>query len=91
MSNVTVIGPGEFTERKAKIVVQAERMEDVTSPAARSLAVQTAASRLSRCGISNMPSAYPVDANGETDEDLQMGRRQGVVGYRADYEVQAGL
>lgn len=90
MSNVTVVDR-TFTERSAKIIVQADQMEQVTSPAARTMAIQAGAERLSRCGISNMPSAYPVDANGDTDEDLQMGRRQGVVGYRADYEVQAGL
>lgn len=41
-------------------------------------------------GLGNVPVPYPVDADGQTDDDLIMGKRP-FVAFRADYQINAGI
>lgn len=80
------IGP-----RQGTVTVEAAGMEEVMGASARSAAlVKAAAAGLPRPGISGSPSAYPVDADGNTNDDLVMGRGT-VVAYRCDFPVTGGL
>lgn len=80
-----------LTDRSGVIVVEGKSQDEVLSPAARQLVIQTGARQVSRCGISSQAHAYPVDAQGHTSEDLIMGRGGAVFAYRADYTVAGGL
>lgn len=56
------------------------------------LVLQKAASLgLNRPGVSNAGGPYPVDAEGKTDDELLLGKRGPVVGYRRDFVILAGL
>jgi hypothetical protein len=46
---------------------------------------------MNRPGVSNASGPYPVDADGKTDDELLMGKRGPVAGYRRDFVVMAGL
>lgn len=79
----------EFNPRSAVIVVQGETMDEAKSTKARELAIATGSETLGKCGIGGGESAYPVDANGNSSDELMMG--QGIVaGYRCDYKVNSG-
>ena len=81
----------DVTDREGKIVVQGDTMEEVTSIGARNMVLrEAAAAGLSRPGVSGVAPAYPVDAEGKSDDDVIMGRSP-VAGYRCDYPVAAGL
>lgn len=79
-----------LSDRQGTVTVQGDTQEEVTSAAAKNLALSEAGSRISRPGISGSPSAYPVDAAGETSDALMMGRGQ-VAGYRCDFPITGGL
>jgi len=81
----------DTNDRQGTIIIEADGQEEAQSAEAKQLALKTAAANgLTRPGLSGGESTYPVDANGETDNDLVMGR--GVVAaYRCDYKVTAGL
>lgn len=81
----------DVNARQGTIIVEGATQEEVTGTVARNMALQAAAaSGLSRPGLSGGESAYPVDADGKTGNDLIMGR--GVVaGYRCDFRITAGL
>jgi len=82
----------EPNDRQAKVTVGGETMEEVMSPAARQLAIQAGMQTgLSRAGTSGGESAYPVDSEGNTSDDLMMGRGGEVAGYHCDYVVTGGL
>jgi len=56
------------------------------------LVLQKAASLgLNRPGVSNAGGPYPVDADGKTDDELLLGKRGPVAGYRRDFVILAGL
>lgn len=78
----------EFNPRAGTVTIEGDGQEEVLSAAARNMAIQAATSRLSRPGISGNPSAYPVDANGETSDGLMNGTVP-VAKYRCDYPVSA--
>ncbi len=46
---------------------------------------------LNRPGVSNASGPYPVDADGKTDDDLLLGKRGPVMGYRRDFVILASL
>lgn len=78
--------------RQGVVIIEGDTQEEVMSSPARTLALETASRSLSRAGLSSQESAYPVDANGETSEDLILGRGGVAVDkYRCDYKVTAGL
>lgn len=79
-------------DRQGTVTVEGDSQEEVMSPAAKQMAIQTATSNgLSRAGVSGNEVAYPVDANGETSEQLVLGRGGQVAAYRCDYNVTGGL
>ena len=78
-------------DRQGTVIIQADEQEEATTADARSLALQTAASQgLSKPGISGNAAPYPVDAEGNTSDELVMGK--GVVaGYRIDFPITGAL
>jgi hypothetical protein len=77
--------------QQAVIVAQADGQEEVKGLAARNLVLQEAASLgLSRPGLSGNDTTYPVDADGNSDDEVMQGKRP-VAGYRCDYHVSSGL
>ena len=81
----------EYTDRTGKVVVAGATQEEVMSMQARQMAVTQAAARLPRAGLSGNAVPYPVDAQGQTSDDLMLGRVQGIVGYHCEYPVAAGV
>lgn len=76
---------GDFT-------VTSKTIEPLLDAATASLVLKKAAELgLNRPGVSNVSGPYPVDADGKTDDDLLMGKRGPVSGYRRDFVVLAGL
>lgn len=87
LDNLTQVysGRGDF-------VVAGNNIETLMSAATSNLVLQKAAEAgLNRPGVSNASGPYPVDADGKTDDDLLMGKRGPVAGYRRDFVVLAGL
>lgn len=87
---LSVVGE-EYTDRAGKIVIAGGSQEEVTSMQARQMVVTHAAARLPRAGLSGNAVPYPVDAQGQTSDDLMLGRVQGIVGYHCEYPVAAGV
>lgn len=78
-------GRGDF-------VVAGDNIETLMAAATSNLVLQKAAEAgLNRPGVSNASGPYPVDADGKTDDELMMGKRGPVAGYRRDFVVLAGL
>jgi hypothetical protein len=81
----------EIGDRQGIVVIEGTGMEEVGGTEARNLALKTAAAQgLSRPGISGTATPYPVDADGESSQELIMGQGK-VAGYRVDYPVTGGL
>jgi len=81
----------DLNSRTGTVTIEGPSQEDVMSPAAKNLAITTAAGTISRAGISGNESAYPVDGDGKYSEDLIMGRGGAVAAYRCDYNLTGGL
>lgn len=78
-------GRGDF-------VVAGNDIEELMSAATSNFVLKKAAEAgLNRPGVSNASGPYPVDADGNTDDELLMGKRGPVAGYRRDFVVLAGL
>lgn len=90
--SLTVISDN-LNDRGGTITIQADSQEEVLSAQARQLAVTHAQSRgIPRAGTSGGEASYPVNADGETNDDLIFGRNgQTVAGYRCDFKVTGGL
>lgn len=87
---ITVV-KSECGDRQGVITIQADKQEEVMSPTARQEAIKAAAAAgLSRPGLSGSDTAYPVDADGNSSDDVTMGRVP-LAAYRCDYRVTAGL
>lgn len=77
---------------RADFVVEGNDIEEIMAAATSNLVIQKAAEKgLNRPGVSNASGPYPVDAEGKTDDDLLLGKRGPVTGYRRDFVVLAGL
>ncbi len=82
----------DLGDRQGTVTVQGDGQEEVMSAAAKQLAITTASSRISRAGVSGGEVAYPVDANGNTSDDLVLGRNGAkVAAYRCEYKITGGL
>lgn len=82
----------DLTDRNGTVIVAGDSQEEVMSAAGRQLAITTASSRFARAGVSGNEVAYPVDEQGQSDEDLILGRSgRRVAGYHCEYKVTAGL
>lgn len=77
---------------RAEFVVAGNNIEELLDASTSQLVVKKAAELgLNRPGVSNMGGPYPVDAEGKTDDDLLLGRRGPVAGYRRDFIVLASI
>lgn len=73
--------------RRVTVILESDSLEELNSMVARTEAVKHAATLgVVGGGVSNQSGTYPVDANGETGEDVIMGRRP-VAKYRNDIEI----
>lgn len=77
---------------RAEFVVSGADIPELMAASTANIVLQKAAELgLHRPGVSNASGPYPVDADGKTDDDLLLGRRGPVVGYRRDFVVLASI
>lgn len=77
---------------RAEFVVAGNNIEELLSAATSNSVLQKAAEAgLHRPGVSSASGPYPVDADGRTDDDLMLGKRGPVAGYRRDFVVLASI
>ena len=82
----------KVTNGRAELVVAGNDIEELMSAATANTVLQKAAAiGLNRPGVSNAGGPYPVDADGKCDDELLMGKRGPVTGYRRDFVVLAAL
>ncbi len=82
----------DLKDRSGTVIIQGDGQEEVMSAAAKQMAINHASSRISRAGVSGNEVAYPVDADGNTDEDLVLGRNgKTVAAYRCEFKITGGL
>lgn len=81
----------DLNDRTGIVIIEADGQEEVLSPNAKKLALETASSKVSRPGISGNETPYPVDAEGNTSEALVLGQAGRASAYRCDYKIQGGL
>lgn len=80
-----------ITNGRAEYVVQgADIHELMAAETSTAVLEKAAAAGLNRPGISNAGGPYPVDADGQTDDDLLLGKRP-IAGYRRDFIVLASI
>ena len=73
---------------RAEFVVEGKSIDELLDSATAHLVVQKAAELgFHRPGVSNSGGPYPVDEKGVTDDDLLLGKRGPVAGYRRDFIV----
>lgn len=81
-----------MTNSRAEYVVQSSSIEELLAASTSNIVLQKAAEAgLNRPGVSNASGPYPVDADGKTDDDLLLGKRGPVAGYRRDFVVLASI
>ena len=80
------------TNNRAEYVVAGSTPQELLDAATSNMVLQKAATDgLHRPGVSNASGPYPVDAEGKTDDDLLLGRRGPVAGYRRDFVILGGI
>ncbi len=80
------------TNGRAEYVVESNSIEELLAASTSNIVLQKAAAAgLNRPGVSNAGGPYPVDADGKTDDDLLLGKRGPVTGYRRDFVVLASI
>lgn len=92
MSVSIIDGLSNVTQGRAEMVVSADGIEELLSAATANMVLQKAAEvGLHRPGVSSASGPYPVDGDGKTDDELLMGKRGPVAGYRRDFVILASL
>lgn len=82
----------KVTIGRAEFVVEGKDIEELLDASTSTLVVKKAAELgLNRPGVSNAGGPYPVDGEGKTDDELLMGKRGPVAGYRREFVVLASL
>lgn len=80
------------TNTRAELIVQGNDIAELMHADTSSLVLKKAAELgLNRPGVSNASGPYPVDDSGKTDDELLLGRRGPVAGYRRDFVVLASI
>lgn len=80
-----------ITSGRGDFIVTSNSIEPLLDASTSNLVLKKAAEEgLNRPGVSSASGPYPVDAAGETDDELMAGKRP-VAGYRRDFVVLAGL
>ncbi len=78
-------------DREVTVVLAGDTLTELQAPNARQLALTKAAQMgLSRPGLDIQSGPYPVDAEGNSNDDVVFGRVP-VAGYRQDFKVRGGL
>lgn len=73
---------------QAQVILQGDTQEEVMSPTAKHMAIREAQKNgVSRGGVSGTETAYPVDSNGDTSEELILGRAGKAVAFRCKYAI----
>jgi len=87
LDDLSVVSPS-----RAEFVVEAKTIAELMDSTSANLVVQKAAEfGLNRPGVSNAGGPYPVDDAGKTDDDLLLGKRGPISGYRRDFVVLASI
>lgn len=82
----------KVTNGRAEFVVEGKNINDLMDAATANVVLQKAASLgLNRPGVSNAGGPYPVDENGNTDDDLLLGKRGPIANYRREFVVLASI
>lgn len=82
----------KVTTGRADFVVEGNSIEELLDASTAHIVVKKAAELgFNKPGVSNVGGPYPVDADGKTDDELLMGKRGPVTGYRRDFTVLASL
>lgn len=77
---------------RAEYVVASNSIEELLAASTSNAVLQKAAEAgMHRPGVSSASGPYPVDAAGNTDDELLLGRRGPVAGYRRDFVVLASI
>lgn len=80
------------TTGRAEYIVEGNNIEELMHAATSNMVIKAAAEAgLNRPGVSRASGPYPVDAEGKTDDELLLGKRGPVAGYRRDFVVLAGI
>lgn len=73
--------------RRAMVILASESIEELLSSKARQMAVEEAAKLgCAGGGVSKVGSTYPVNAAGETTDEVMTGR-EAIHEYRADFDI----
>ena len=81
-----------ITNGRAELVVAGSSVSELMAAETSNMALQKAAELgLHRPGVSNASGPYPVDENGKTDDDLLLGKRGPIAGYRRDFVILASI
>ena len=82
----------KVTTGRADFVVEGNSIEELLDASTAHIVVKKAAELgFNKPGVSNVGGPYPVDSEGKTDDELLMGKRGPVAGYRRDFTVLASL
>jgi len=81
-----------ITNGRAELVFSGDSVSELMDAKTASLALQKAAELgLHRPGVSSASGPYPVDENGKTDDELLLGKRGPIKGYRRDFVILASI
>lgn len=81
-----------ITNGRAELVVSGNSVVELMDAKTANMAIQKAAELgLHRPGVSSASGAYPVDAEGKTDDALLLGKRGPIAGYRRDFVILASI
>lgn len=81
-----------ITNGRAELVLAGNSVSELMDASTANMALQKAAELgLHRPGVSNASGPYPVDENGKTDDDLLLGKRGPITGYRRDFVILASI
>lgn len=81
-----------ITNSRAELIVAGTSVSELMDAKTANMALQKAAELgLHRPGVSSASGPYPVDENGKTDDELLLGKRGPIVGYRRDFVILASI
>jgi len=80
------------TNGRAELVLSGTSVSELMEASTANMALQKAAELgLHRPGVSSASGPYPVDENGKTDDELLLGKRGPIAGYRRDFVILASI
>lgn len=77
---------------RAEFIVEGNNIEELMSADTSHAVIKKAAEAgMHRPGVSSASGPYPVDINGQTDDELLLGKRGPVANYRRDFVILASI